>query len=40
MRDGRDLAALVVPPAGALIATSDRYEPFRLAGPDGAAVGR
>jgi hypothetical protein len=38
MRDGRDLAVLVVPPAGALIATGDRYEPFRLAGPDGAAV--
>jgi site-specific recombinase XerD len=38
MRDGRDLAALVVPAAGELIATGDRYEPFRLAGPDGAAV--
>ena len=39
MWDGRDLAALVVPLAGELIATGDRYEPFRLASPDGAAVG-
>jgi site-specific recombinase XerD len=39
MRDGRDLAALVVPAVGGLIATGDRYEPFRLAGSDGAAVG-
>ena len=39
MWDGRDLAALVVPAAGELIATGDRYEPFRLAGPDLAAVG-
>ena len=38
MWDGRDLAALVVPLAGELIATGDRYEPFRLAGPDGVAV--
>ena len=38
MWDGRDLAALVVPSAGELIATGDRYEPFRLAGPGGAAV--
>ena len=38
MWDGRDLAALVVPAAGRLIATGDRYEPFRLAGPGGAAV--
>ena len=38
MWDGRDLAALVVPTAGKLIVTGDRYEPFRLAGPDGAAV--
>ena len=38
MWDGRDLAALVVPLAGELIATGDRYEPFRLAGPDGPAV--
>jgi len=38
MWDGRDLAALVVPAAGELIATGDRYEPFRLAGLDGAAV--
>jgi site-specific recombinase XerD len=38
MWDGRDLAALVVPAAGKLIETGDRYEPFRLAGPDGASV--
>jgi hypothetical protein len=38
MGDGEDLAVLVVPAAGGLIATGDRYEPFRLAGPDGAAV--
>jgi site-specific recombinase XerD len=38
MGDRRDLAALVVPAAGEMIATGDRYEPFRLAGPDGAAV--
>ena len=38
MGDGRDLASLVVPAAGELIATGDRYEPFRLTGPDGAAV--
>jgi hypothetical protein len=40
MGDGEDLAMLVVPAAGELIATGDRYEPFRLAGPDGAAVQR
>jgi site-specific recombinase XerD len=33
--EGRDLAALVVPLSGALVATGDRYEPFRLAGADG-----
>jgi site-specific recombinase XerD len=38
MWDGEDLAALVVPRAGQLIATGDRYEPFRLAGPDGRTV--
>jgi len=38
MMDGRDLAALVVPTAGEMIATGDRYEPCRLAGPDGAAA--
>lgn len=31
----RDLAALVVPLSGALVATGDRYEPFRLIGADG-----
>jgi site-specific recombinase XerD len=30
----RDLSALVVPPAGRLIATDDRYEPYRMLGPD------
>ncbi len=34
----RDLAVLVVPRAGQLIATGDRYEPYRLAGPDGGVV--
>src|SRR5260370_34376598 len=34
----RDLGVLVVPRAGQLIATGDRYEPYRLAGPDGGVV--
>ena len=34
----RDLAALVVPQAGRLAATGDRYEPYRLVGADGVAV--
>ena len=34
----RDLAALVVPQAGRLIATGDRYEPYRLVDADGAVV--
>ena len=34
----RDLAALVVPQAGRLIVTGDRYEPYRLVGADGVAV--
>ena len=34
----RDLAALVVPQAGRLIATGDRYEPYRLVDGDGVAV--
>ncbi len=34
----RDLAALVVPQAGRLIATGDRYEPYRLVDADGMAV--
>ena len=33
--EDRDLAALVVPLSGALVATGDRYEPFRLTGADG-----
>jgi hypothetical protein len=39
MWDGRDLAALVCRQPG-LIATGDRYKPFRLASTDGAAVGQ
>ena len=35
MGDGRDLASLAVPAAGELIAVNDRYEPFRMTGPDG-----
>ena len=31
----RDLAALVVPQAGRLIATGGRYEPYRLVDADG-----
>ncbi len=34
----RDLAALVVPQAGRLMATGDRYEPYRLVDGDGVAV--
>jgi site-specific recombinase XerD len=34
----RDLSVLVVPPAGRLVETGDRYEPYRLAGADGAVV--
>jgi site-specific recombinase XerD len=34
----RDLAALVVPQVGRLIATGDRYEPCRLVDADGAVV--
>ncbi len=34
----RDLSALVVPQAGRLIATGDRYEPYRLVDADGAVV--
>jgi site-specific recombinase XerD len=34
----RDLAALVVPQAGRLVATGDRYEPYRLVDGDGVAV--
>ena len=34
----RDLAALVVPQAGRLVVTGDRYEPYRLVDADGAAV--
>jgi site-specific recombinase XerD len=38
MGDGRDLASLVVPAAGELIAVNDRYGPFRMTGPDGVIV--
>jgi site-specific recombinase XerD len=34
----RDLAALVVPQAGRLVATGDRYEPYRLVDAGGVAV--
>ena len=34
----RDLAALVVPPLGRLVATGDRYEPYQLIDPGGAVV--
>jgi site-specific recombinase XerD len=34
----RDLAALVVPQAGRLVGTGDRYEPYRLIDGDGVAV--
>jgi hypothetical protein len=34
----RDLAALVVPRWGRLVETDDRYEPYRMVGPDGATV--
>jgi site-specific recombinase XerD len=34
----RDLAALAVPQAGRLVATGDRYEPYRLVDGDGVAV--
>jgi site-specific recombinase XerD len=34
----RDLAALVVPRAGRLLATGNRYEPYRLVDGDGAVV--
>jgi hypothetical protein len=36
---GRDLAGLVVPFAGRLVATGDRWEPYRLVDADGVAVG-
>jgi integrase len=35
----RDLAALVVPLSGRLVATGNRYEPYRLLDPDGSVVG-
>lgn len=35
---GRDLAGLVVPLAGRLVATGDRWEPYRLFDPDGTSV--
>ena len=36
---GRDLAALVVPQSGRLVATGDRYEPYQLIDAGGAVVG-
>ena len=38
MGDGRDLASLAVSAAGELIAVNDRYEPYRMIGPDGGTV--
>src|SRR5258708_20478979 len=35
---GRDLAMIRVPPAGALLATGDPWEPYRLVDPDGEKV--
>jgi hypothetical protein len=35
----RDLAGLVVPGSGQLVARGDRYEPYQLIGPDGAVMG-
>ncbi len=35
---GFDLAGLVVPLAGGLVATGDRWEPYRLVDGDGAVV--
>ena len=34
----RDLAALAVPQGGRMVATGDRYEPYRLVGADGVVV--
>jgi len=34
-----DLAALVVPQSGRLVATGDRYEPYQLIDPGGVVVG-
>jgi hypothetical protein len=34
----RDLAALVVPQGGRMVATGDRYEPYRVVGADGVVV--
>jgi site-specific recombinase XerD len=38
MGDGRDLVSLAVPAAGELVATNDRYEPYRMVGADGMTV--
>ena len=35
---GRDLAALVVPQAGRMVATGDPWEPWRLVDGDGVVV--
>ena len=34
----RDLSGLTVPPVGRVIATGERYEPYRMLGPDGVGV--
>ena len=36
---GRDLAGLVVPLAGRLVATGDQWEPYRLLDAGGMSVG-
>jgi site-specific recombinase XerD len=36
--DSRDLAAIVVPQAGRLVATGEKWEPYRLVDSDGATV--
>jgi site-specific recombinase XerD len=38
MIEAGGLAGLVVPRAGGLVATGDRYEPYRVVGPDGVPV--
>jgi site-specific recombinase XerD len=38
MIEAGGLAGLVVPRAGCLLATGDRYEPYRVVGPDGVPV--
>jgi hypothetical protein len=37
-QSSRDLAAVVVPAVGGLVATGDRYEPYRLVDGDGTEI--